>query len=264
METNQTNPIQSADRIFSITEALAENGSMRIIELSELLGLHKSTVHRLLASLISMGYVNKNESTGMYSLTFKLVELSQKILKNTDILNIAHPYIAKLGDICGETVHFVLRTGNCVTYLEKLESPSVKERSFRLSSQVGLKRPMYCSGVGKAIMSCLSDEEVEQIWSSSAIERRTQYTITDFRVFKKELERVRINGYAIDNEENELGIRCIAAPVYDYSSRPLYAISISTLAGRMPDSVIPRFAEELLKTAGELSMVLGYDHRTKQ
>lgn len=257
MEAGSTNPIQSADRIFAIMESLAEHGSMRITDLSELLGLHKSTVHRLLASLISMGYVNKNESTGIYSLTFKLVELSQKILKNTDILNIAHPFIEKLGETCKETVHFVQRTGDSVTYLEKLESQSVKARSFRLSSQVGLKRPMYCSGVGKAILAQLGEDEVRRIWGASVIEKRTEHTITELSDLLKELETIRKVGYALDNEENELGIRCIAVPVYDYSNRPLYAISISTLAGRMPDERIPELAEAIIDTSKALSHVLG-------
>ena len=180
-----SNPIQSADRIFAILEALAEHGSMRIIDLSELLDLHKSTVHRLLASLISMGYVTQNELTGAYALTYKLVEMAGKILKNADILNLIRPYAEQLSNSCDETIHFVKKTGNNVLYLEKLESQSVKARSFRLSSQVGLTRPMYCSGVGKVILAYLPETEVEQIWNSSDIVKKTAFTITDFREFKK-------------------------------------------------------------------------------
>ena len=259
MENNTSNPIQSADRIFAILEALADHGSMRIIDLSELLGLHKSTVHRLLASLISMGYVTQNELTGSYALTYKLVEMSGKILKNADILNLIRPYAEQLSNACDETVHFVKKTGNSVLYIEKLESQSVKARSFRLSSQVGLTRPMYCSGVGKVILAYLPDTDVEQIWNSSVIEKKTAFTITDFDEFKKELENIRKRGYALDNEENELGIRCIAVPVFDYHDTPQYALSISTLVSRMPDERLEELSGLLIDTAKSMSRVLGHN-----
>lgn len=257
MDNTTTNPIQSADRIFAILEALADQGSMRIIDLSEQLGLHKSTVHRLLASLISMGYVTQNEQSGAYRLTYKLVEMSGKILKNTDILSLVRPYAEKLSSACDETVHFVKKTGNCVLYLEKLESQSVKARSFRLSSQVGLTRPMYCSAVGKAILAYLPEEEVDAIWNSSAIERKTEFTVTSLTALKKELKAVRENGYALDNEENELGIRCIAVPVFDYHDTPEYALSVSTLKSRMPDERLKDLSQQLLQTAEDMSKVLG-------
>lgn len=256
MEDRNTNPIQSADRIFTILETLAEHGSMRIIDLSDMLGLHKSTVHRLLASLISMGYVTHNEASGAYSLTFKLVEISGKILKNTDILTLVHPYMLELSEKCEETVHFVQRSGNTVIYLDKTEAPSVKARSFRLSSQVGLTRPMYCSGVGKAILAQLPTEEVADIWNSCTIEKRTEHTITSLEALNRELETVRETGYALDNEENELGIRCIAVPVSDYRGRPIYAISISSLSSRMPDERMPELAALLAETASKLSFLV--------
>lgn len=261
MDTNTTNPIQSADRIFAILEALADHGSMRIIDLSEQLGLHKSTVHRLLASLISMGYVTQNVQSGAYSLTYKLVEMSGKILKNTDVLSLVHPFAEQLSNICDETVHFVKKTGNCVLYLEKVESQSVRARAFRLSSQVGITRPMYCSAVGKVILAYLPDSEVDEIWNSSAVERRTEYTITDLPTLRKELRLIRKRGYALDNEENELGIRCIAVPVFDYHDTPEYALSVSTLVGRMPDDRLPELSGQLIETSREISHVLGSGSR---
>ena len=254
---NTANPIQSADRIFSILEALANHGSMRIIDLSELLGLHKSTVHRQLSSLVSMGYVVQNEQTGEYALTFKLVELSGKILKNMDILNLVRPYEEKLSERCDETVHFVKRSGNVVLYLDKVEVQSVKMRSVRLSSQVGLSRPMYCSGVGKAIMAQLPEREIDEVWNNSVIEKKTEKTITDLKALKKELRETVKRGYALDNEENELGIRCIAVPVYDHRNEPVYAMSISTLVGRMPDDRLEELAALLKDTAAKVSRILG-------
>lgn len=252
-----TNPIQSADRIFSIVEYLAEHDAARISDLSEALGLHKSTVHRFLASLSSMGYVTRNEPNSTYSLTYKLVELSGKILKNSDIPRLVHPHLAHLSSICDETVHFVHRSGNNVIYLEKVESQSVKMRSVRLSSEIGLTRPMYCSAVGKAILAGLTQDEVREIWEASEIESKTIHTITSFDKLKTELTEISKLGYALDNEENELGIRCIAVPVFDYHDRPEYALSISTLSGRMPDTRLSELASLLLDTASTLSGILG-------
>lgn len=257
METNNSNPIQSADRIFSILEKLADNGPMRIIDLSETLQLHKSTVHRLLASLMSMGYVIQNEQSGSYALTYKLVELSGKILQNTDILNLVRPIAERLSRASDETVHFVKRTGCSVLYLEKLESQSVKSRSVRLTSQIGLTRPMYCSAVGKAILAELDDSEVDAIWSDSEIIKKTDYTITSLKLLKKELKLTHERGYALDNEENELGIRCIAVPVFNFNNEPEYALSISSLLGRMPDERLEELASLLRSASKELSEILG-------
>lgn len=258
MDSTTANPIQSADRIFAVLEALAEHGSMRIIELSELLGLHKSTIHRLLASLISMGYVTQNMQTGTYSLTYKLVEMSGKILKNTDILSLVHPYAEELSNACDETVHFVTKSEHSVLYLEKVESRSVKARTFRLSSQAGITCPMYCSGVGKVILAYLPESEVDEIWNASPIEQRTEYTITNPDTLKKELAVIRQKGYALDNEENELGIRCIAVPVFDYHETPRYALSISSLVSRMPDERLDELADLLLEASHAISRVLGH------
>ena len=117
---------------------------------------------------------------------------------------------------------------------------------------------MYCSAVGKVILAYLPEEEVKSIWDSSDIVKKTDHTITDLMTLKKELELIRTRGYALDNEENELGIRCIAVPVFDYHDTPQYALSVSTLVGRMPDERLGSLSEQLLNTARDISRVLGH------
>ena len=153
------NPVQSAERIFQVMETLAVTGPIGLVELSKRLDLHKSTVHRLLLSLAYMGYVQQDEETSKYMLTFKLVELSEKILGKVDILTIVHPYITRLANKCGETVHFVQRRGLEVFYLDKVAPLKPQESAIRMASQVGLARPLYCSGVGKAILAEMTEEE---------------------------------------------------------------------------------------------------------
>ncbi|MCM1256794.1 MAG: IclR family transcriptional regulator [Roseburia sp.] len=251
----EKNPIQSAERIFKIMELLAEKGEMGLLELSQELNLNKSTVHRMLSSLIYMGYARQNETDQKYKLSFKLVTMAGKLLEHTDILPIARPYLENLSRLSGETVHLVQREGSQILYIDKVES---NVGSIRMVSHVGMAFPMYCSGVGKAIMSTMGEEELSQVWNDSRIEKKTEYTITDFHRLKQVLEQVKKQGYALDNEENELGVRCIAACIYDYHRKVKYAFSISGPVNRMTDERIKELSLEVLRVKQELSAELGY------
>lgn len=254
-ERETKNPVQSAERIFQVLEMLAENGEMGLMEISSELNLHKSTVHRLLMSLIYMGYAKQNEATQKYMLSYKIVSLAGKILDRTDILRIAKPYLKRLSDISGETVHLVQRDGNNILYLYKIEA---RVGTIRMVSQVGMVHPMYCSGVGKAIMATLPQKEVKQIWNESVIEKKTEKTVTDFDEMLKVLEKVRQNGYALDDEENEEGVRCIAASVRDCGNEIKYAFSISGPVSRMTRERVEELAVDVKKVQKELSEELGY------
>lgn len=257
-QTNENkNPVQSAERIFKVLEMLAETGPIGLMDLSTRLGLHKSTVHRLLLSLICMGYVEQEE-TGKYMLTFKIVGLSEKVLSKVDIVALVHPLITELANKCRETVHFVQRRGTEVYYLDKVAPLYPRESAIRMASQVGLARPLYCSAVGKAILAELTDDEVEYIWNNSTIEKKTEYTITALDELKKELDVVREKGYAIDNEENELGVRCIAVCIKNHHGLPNNAFSISAPAGRMTNDRIEELAVEILKAKQAIQKVLGH------
>lgn len=249
------NPVQSAERIFQVLELLAENGEMGLVEISSALGLHKSTVHRLLMSLIYMGYAKQDENTQKYILTYKIVNLAGKILDGTDILQIAKPFMERLSDISSETVHLVQREGNHILYLSKIEA---KIGSIRMVSQVGMVHPMYCSGVGKAIMATLPEKEVREIWNESVIEKKTANTITDYEELLKTLEEVRKNGYALDDEENEEGVRCIAASLRGYDKTVKYAFSISGPVSRMTKERVEELAFDVKKIQKEFSKELGY------
>ncbi|HBI72066.1 MAG TPA: IclR family transcriptional regulator [Lachnospiraceae bacterium] len=255
METK--NPIQSAERIFHILEFIAMNGPSGVVEIGTALDLHKSTVHRMLLSLISMGYASQDEETGKYELTFKLVRLSSQFLSKIDIYAIAHPYIERLANECQETVHLVQRAGNEVVYIDKVEPVDLRESSIRMASHIGLMRPMYCSGVGKAILAELPAEEVRSIWAQSNPEKKTEHTIMTFKQLEEEIAGIRERGYAMDNEENEIGVRCIAAVILDYHNKAKYAFSISAPVNRMTDDRVAELAEHVLNMKKELSRRLG-------
>lgn len=248
------NPVQSAERIFQVLEMLADSGEMGLMEISSALGLHKSTVHRLLTSLICMGYAKQDEVTQKYMLTYKLVSMAGKILDRTDILQIARPYMEQLSDISGETVHLVQREGNHILYISKIEA---KVGSIRMVSHVGMVHPMYCSGVGKAIMATLPEKEVRQIWNESVIEKKTDRTIVRFEDMLETLAKVRKNGYALDDEENEEGVRCIAASLRGYTKTVKYAFSISGPVSRMTKERVEELAADVKRIQAELSRELG-------
>ena len=185
METK--NPVQSAERIYHVLETLSKTGPSELKELSQRLDLHKSTVHRLLSSLICMGYAAQDEETGKYMLTFKVVEISQRVLDRTGILPLAHPVVKRLARKSGETAHLVQRSGDKVVYIDKVESDIEKNRTIRMTSQIGLEREMYYTGVGKALMAEMPEDEARRIFESSKLEKKTSKTIVTFDEMKKEL-----------------------------------------------------------------------------
>lgn len=243
------NPIQVADRLFQTLEALAESGPTGLMELSSKLSLNKSTVHRILNSLIYMGYVKQNPETTKYSLTFKIWELANQLLTQNDIVDIARPHLKELVSKCGETVHLVQVDGRKAVYIDKVESYT---NSVRLVSKVGKSIPLYCSGVGKALLAEMDPDDAREIWDNSDIQELTPHTITDFSEMQKHLKQVHTQGYAIDDEENELGVRCIAACIKDYKGKPKYAFSISAPVNRMSDERIAELARDVLDTQKKL------------
>lgn len=238
------NPIQVADRLFGAMELLAENGDAGVMEVSTALGLNKSTAHRVLNSLIYMGYARQNEETGRYEPSLKVVDLANKVMKHVDIVQVVRPYLRRLMELTDETVHFVERDGADAVYIDKVES---YRNGIQMVSRIGSRIPLYCSGVGKAMAAELDEHEVEEIWNRSRILPLTPYTITDFEAFRRELSEIRERGYALDNEENENGVRCIAVSLKDYTGRVKYAFSISAPVSRMDNDRIRQLAGYVLE-----------------
>lgn len=248
--------VQSLERAFDLIEHLSRSSDgMLLMELSAASGLHKSTVHRLLSSLAAMGYVKKDESTNRYRLTLKLFELAGRVVDNLDVLEISKPYLEHLRNATQEAIHLVVREGIDIVYVYKLDS---KNSSIRMFSRIGMRRPMYCTAVGKSILATMPDDEVIKIWSKSDIKRYTEHTVVELGPLFRELEEIRQKGYALDNEENELGVRCIGAVVRDYTGRGKAALSISAPIARMTDTRIAELSGEILQTGAAISAELGY------
>lgn len=250
----EKNPIQVSERIFHTIEHLAKVGPIGLLELSKDLELNKSTVHRILNSLIYMDYAKQDPDTLKYSLTFKFCRISNQILSQNNLLDLARPYIRELTELTGETVHLVQIEGTNAVYIDKVEAT---HNSVRLVSMVGKTIPLYCSGVGKALLADMTDEKIEQIWNQSDIKKYTDYTVIDFNEFKNVIEEIRKNGYALDNEEMELGVRCIAVSLGQLHEKSDYAISISAPKDRMTDDHIDIYRKIILNTKKKMQMEIG-------
>ncbi len=247
--------VQSVDRALTILEILANyKEGLGITDISTKSGLHKSTVHRLLGTLIYKGFVIKDDETNKYNVSLKLYELGAKRIEATDILNVSKPYTKELMKAVNETVHLVIRDGNDIIYVDKVEA----DNTIRMTSSVGKRSPLYCTSVGKAMLAFMPKEEVRNVWENSDINALTKNTITDFDKFERELEKIRKVGYAEDDEENEIGVRCIGAPVFNRSGNVEGAISISGPSIRVKKDRVESIAKEVLKYSNLISKELGY------
>jgi IclR family transcriptional regulator, KDG regulon repressor len=255
MSEEKESPIRSVDRALEIIEVLAKHPKgMGLLDLSREVCLNKTTTYRMLCAIMAHGWIAKEPTSGHYRLTLMLFELGSKVSARMNVLTVARPFLDDLSAKFGKTVHLVIQDGTDVVYLYKEDSPI---QSIKMGSQVGNRYPMYCTGVGKAILAYLNDDELEEIWNSSRIIARTSSTITELSAMKDELEIVRQRGWAMDNEENEIGVRCIAAPVLNRKLFPVAAISISSSVFHITDDKFEIYSKAVIAAAKAVSQQLG-------
>lgn len=247
--------VQSLDRAFELLEILckSQNG-MTIHQLSSATDLNKSTVHRLLHTMIEWGVVQRSVDEAIYRPGMHICELSEHIQNNLDIVAISKSILKRLSHETAETVHLAMQDGYEIVYIHKIVCA---HGSIQMSSKIGMHRPLYCTGVGKAILSTLSDPEIETIWNESDIRSYTPYTIVDKKVFLNEIETIRQQGYAFDKEENELGVCCIAAAIPDWRGRASHALSVSIPVSRMTEDRKKVIIDSLQNAVAEISSILG-------
>lgn len=239
---------QSIARCFAVLECVAsmsEGGLLR--EVAAEVGLPKSTVHRLLGDLAALGYVRQEGESGRYRLTARMFEVGSANLGRMDFVSLSRPYLEHLANELEETVHLVVRDGEDVVYVYKAESGNL-----RLSSRLGLRVPMYCTGVGKAILATLPRAAAERVLAASPFQPVTPKTILTQEEMWAQLRLVRARGWAVDDEENELGIRCIAVALPAHSGEAEVAFSISGPAARMSDARIEELAGRCLAVREEI------------
>ncbi len=247
--------IQAVSHALDLLEQFHDDvDELGVTELSKRLKLHKNNVFRLLATLESRGYIEQNKATENYRLGLKSLELGQTFIKQMGLLRQAKLTLEQLVGQCNETAYVAIFKEDSVVYLDVVET----DMTVRVVSRVGSRLPSYCTAAGKVHLSHLSEEELGALLNKE-LKSYTPTTITNLETLKLELRQATENGYAIDNEELDPGVRCVAAPIYDYTRRIVGAISLSGPSMRFTDT---RTDNELvplvLEAAATLSVRLGY------
>src|SRR3989475_12759256 len=249
-------PVGVVGKVLRILEALdASPTGLQLREISQQTSLNKSTAYRFVAHLESEGYLIRDDS-GAYIVGPKLARLGAGIAYYATLRKISRPVLTLLSKETTETVNLAVLDGHEVLYLEVLES----SHSFRMASQPGMHRPPNCTALGKVLLALLPSEQREEILTMLTFERATPRTIPNLARFRRELVRVVQQGYAMDDQETDMGARCVAAPVLDESGKVVAAISVSGPITRMSRDRIQAFAGATRKAARTISARLGHSN----
>ena len=247
--------IQSVERAIDILELFLDSEpELSVKEISQKLNLSKSTVHGLIKTLEHRGYLQQNPDDLKYKLGIKIFALGNSIENNLDIGKLAQPIIKRLVEELKETVHLVVRQQDELFYVAKIEGP----HTLRIYSNVGKSAPIHCTGVGKAILAYQDEKEIERILSSVNLESFTEHTVTDKEEIKAQLKLIKNKGYSIDDEEIELGLKCVAAPIFDHKGNAIASLSCASPKMRLTDERLPLVIAGIKKAAADISNCLGY------
>ena len=225
-----------------------------VTELARVMNIHKSTVSRLLSTLDARGYVTRNPQTRQYSLGMHLLELSRAKLDQLDLRSLARPYLESLVRDTGETAHLAIMDHDKVVYIDKVDTP----QTLMMRSKVGYRIAVHCTALGKAMMAEFPEDVASTLLDPASMVRFTPNTITDPDSLRQHLAVVRERGYAIDDEEHENGIRCVASAVKDHAGRVAGAISLSGPTLRVSRERAESLGQLVCNTSRQLSTALGY------
>jgi len=249
-----TYKVQALDRAFAVLDLLAESDTpLGLAQVASSLQLHKSTAHRFLMVLERHRMVERT-TAGKFRLGLRLFDFGNRAIEQYDLRDRAQPHLRRLVTETEETAHLCILEGAHVIYIDKIE-PS---RSVRMITRVGASNPVHCTSVGKAILAFLPEERVTEILRRVRFERFTHRTLTTAEAFRTEIEKTRRRGYAVDDEELEDGLRCIAVPVLDAQRLPVAAVSVSGPSFRVTAQKLPAIANHLLQCVRGISMDMGF------
>jgi len=243
---------QSLERALTILRLIGDDPK-NITQLGQELDVHPTTALRLVRTLKQERFV-ESVGDGTYRLGSALIDLGHRALEENDLRTVGHAPLVELNRITTETVHSAALDGTVITYVDKVES----RHPVRIESYVGRAVLKHCTGVGKAILSFLPEEELEHHIAGIDFERFTPTTITDPDALRRELQVTRERGYAVDDEEHEPGICCVAVPIYSASGRVTRSLSVSAPSSRMTLDELLKFLPEIKAAAGQISEGLGY------
>jgi DNA-binding IclR family transcriptional regulator len=249
--------VQAVDRALDILEAFNyHNEELGVTELSHKLNLHKNNVFRLLASLETRGYIEQDKKTGNYRLGLKTFEVANVFLHHLGLRRQARPILEDLVSKCNETAYLAVTDGADVVYVLMHET----SHTVRVIPRLGHRLPAYCTASGKVQLAFESEDRLVQLFRERPLRKLTENTITDPDQLRQHLAEVVQQGFAVDNEELEYGVRCLAAPVRDYSHRVVAGVGLSGPVSRFSLDRIRTELVPLVREAGtKISQRLGYE-----
>ncbi|BAS26885.1 IclR family transcriptional regulator [Limnochorda pilosa] len=248
----QSGGVRALDRGLSILEALTDQPGLTLSEIAERVRLPVSTAYRLLETLRSRRFVQPSDETGRYHVGVRAFEVGSAFLPRLRLNELALPVMKDLARDLGETVNLAVRDGSDAVYVAQAEG----QQLLRMFTQIGARTPLHCTGVGKILLAWLSPEEVDGVMGPGPWTHYTPNTLTRRTELHRELDAIRDQGYAVDNEERELGVRCIAAPIRDRQGEVVAALSLSAPSSRLTADRVSTLAPEVLAAAERVSHLL--------
>jgi DNA-binding IclR family transcriptional regulator len=246
---------ESVIRAFNIIEYLANcEDWVGLRTLARDLEMDASTLYRFLASLKELGYVRQDPDNSRYQLTLKFAWLSAKLLDKVQLRNVALPLLENLRATTNETTHLAILEDQQIVYIAKLDT----HQPMQMRSRIGNRGYVHSTALGRAMLAHLSVAELESLLPKLELRALTQNTVTDIGAFREELKQVRERGYALDDEQNEVGIRCIAAPVFDHLGAVAGAVSLSGWTITMTLDRLIQLSADLVSACAAISSEMGY------
>jgi IclR family KDG regulon transcriptional repressor len=246
--------LESADRVLRVLEAFSPGRrDLSLSEIAEALELPRSSVHRLLAVLIAHEFVERDPQTRRYRLGLRLFEIGSIVIHQRGLHSAAHPVLEELAVSTGETCHLAVLSGIEAVYVYKVEG----EASIIMSSRVGGRAPAHCTSIGKVLLAWGGRELIQRV-VDAGLKAYTAETITTAEALEEELEKVRRQGYAMDVEEYERNLCCVAAPVRDYSGAVIAALGLAGPRSRLGNRRLNELAAPVTAAAEAVSQKLGY------
>jgi DNA-binding IclR family transcriptional regulator len=248
--------LSSVKKTFKVLEIFTPNQpELGVTEINRLLGVDKSSISRILITLTSAGFLERNSLNRKYRLGWKLVDLGNRVMSRYyNVRDYASPFMEELGKRINEIIHLSILDRNEIVYLEK----KGEGQTLTVATKIGGRNPAHASAMGKVLLSGLSQDELAEILTHSPLQRFTSTTITEIPKLLKELEKVRKQGFAIDNEESFAGIRCVAAPIKDDKGKIIAAISATVPKQRMTKQRMVEIKKHIIGTVSLISNQIKY------
>ncbi len=255
MKSKDESPSVAVERALGMLEAVAqEPDGLSNAEISRRLEIPKSSASYILRTLEKQSYLNRDPQTGKYRVGLKILSLSRGALSGIDVREVALPIMRHLMEKTNLTCHLAILDGPEAVYIEKVEPQGF----IRMDTWVGRRMRVHATSVGKALAAYIPQDRLEKILAERSMEKRTPKTITTVPRLLKELEKVRTLGYAVDDEENNLGARCVGAPVFNQQGMIEASLGLSGTINQVNAQTMPRIVEALKDAARHISMQLGY------